>query len=170
MKEANGLSLNGDYDWSQVGLEEDESGPSEKCEKYREVFIDLDSNFEIQDDSKYDLLGVIEGVKQATNFLIYAKKGEETQVCDDIEEILTNLELSYIREVEQCENDSDYVEIQYFVAKTKDAVERLKDLFEINRKEGHVGEAARELGRLLGYPMTATEYFIKRNKGEVQEG
>ena len=43
----------------------------------------------------------------------------------------------------------------------------MKELVEKSRLEGQIGDATRELGRMFGFPNTAIEYFIKRNKGEV---
>ena len=134
-----------------------------------ETFEALDNSFDISNEGKYGLVGVIGGVKQATEFLVYAKDGEEAQKSDETKTLLDGLGLKYSKEVERCEYDSNYIEIQYYAAKDEATVQRVKDLMKVGRKEGQTDETTRELGRLFGFPATATEYFIKRNKGEVPD-
>lgn len=153
-----------DSDTEQVNKENDSEGFNEiraKC------FEALDNNFDIPNEGKYGLVGLVGGIKQATEFLVYAKDGEEIQKSNDAEMFLNELGLKFDKEVERSDYDPNYIEIQYYVAKTEDMVKRVKDLIEASRNEGQAGEATRELGRLFGFPATAVEYFIKRNRGEV---
>jgi len=156
-----------------------------------EILEKLDDSFDIPNEGKYGLVGILSGVKQATEFLVYAYddtmesmiKNTETflpktalQPSDiaapttkKIEELLDGLGLKYSKEIERSEYNSKYIEIQYYVAKTEDMLQRMKVLIEASIKEGQTGEATRELGRIFGFPATAIEYYIKRNRGEVPD-
>lgn len=139
-----------------------------EMEKTR-AFEALDDNFDIINEDKYGLVGVVGNVKQATEFLVYARDDEKEEKSDDIKTILDGLGLKYIEKTERSEYDSDYVEIQYCVAKTEEIVQRVVDLREACRKGVQTNEATRDLGRLFGFPETAIEYFIKRNNGVVPD-
>ena len=65
-----------------------------------ETFEALDNSFDISNEGKYGLVGVIGGVKQATEFLVYAKDGEEAQKSDETKTLLDGLGLKYSKEVE----------------------------------------------------------------------
>ena len=134
-----------------------------------QVFESLDNNFDLSNEDKYCLIGLVGGIKQATEIVVYAEHDEEAQVSSDTETILNGLGLKYIKEVEQSDYDPNYSDIQYYVAKTEDKAKQVRDLFEARQQESSAGEATRELGRLFGFPETAIDYFIKRNQSEVPD-
>lgn len=156
-------------DIERVGGENIEKKSDEVWAENMKTFEALDDSFDIPNEGKYGLVGVIGGVKQATEFLIYAKDGEEAQKSNDTETLLNGLGLKYAKDVERSEYDPNYIEIQYYVAETENMVQRVRGLIEASRKEGQTGEATRELGRLFGFPATAIDYFVRRNKGEVSD-
>ena len=134
--------------------------------KKKELEI-LDESLDIPNEGKYGLVGVIGGIKEATEFTAFVKNGEEESKTSEIDGLIGELGLEFVKESESSQYDPSYTEVQYYVSTTKEGADRLKELAEKSKLEGQTGDATRELGRMFGFPSSAIEYFIKRNKGEV---
>lgn len=129
--------------------------------KQREYEL-LDSDYILSNHDKLNLVGLREGLKQAAELVVHAEEADVDATEDDIEEMLTLLDLVYYKEEEgDLDYAPGYVCIQYYAAKTQEVLDEMR---EINRQSAEGGdlanEAERERGRLFGFPETAIDYYI----------
>ena len=61
-----------------------------------------------------------------------------------------------------------YESTLFYISKDPDTAKKIPQLFVESRAEKQAGDATRELGRIFGYPATATEYYIDHNKTAYQ--
>lgn len=164
------LNFNGQRfdNYTQPDKEEQIDNTIELDNKKQELEL-LDDNLDVPNEGKYGLVGIIGGVKKATEFTAFIKNGEEESRSKEIDNLIGKLGLEFTKESEPSQFSPDYTEVLYYVSKTKEEVDRVKELVEKSRLEGQTGDATRELGRMFGFPSSAIEYFIKRNKGEIVE-
>lgn len=137
----------------------------------REALKALDENAVIMDADKYCIVGVVGGVKQATMSTIYIPKGkDEQQVTGGVEAILDRLGMKYAKKIigqKELLQDKDREAVIYCISKTESLAQLTKELIDKSQEEEQTGEATRELGHILGFPETATEYYIKIQKDKV---
>ena len=132
----------------------------------KEALGDLDYMPDIKCYDKYNLVGVVSSIKPAMEFNIFVQNGDKKKESN-VDAILNELGLKYVKESEPYQPDPSYTGIEYHVAKTTNTAKRAQELMKKSQDEGQTGDATRELGQLFGYPKTAVEFFIKRAKGEV---
>ena len=140
-----------------------------ELEDKKEDFEVMDVVSDIPNEGKYGLVGIVGGIKHATEFTVYALDDEEEDKKNSTRATLESLGLKYVENTERSQYSPDYIELDYYVAKTEETARRVRELVEKSREERQTGDATRELGRLFGFPRTAIEYFIERNKGEARD-
>lgn len=133
-------------------------------EKMREYEF-LDSNTVLRDYDKMNLVGVCEGLKQVAELEVI-EPANAIEAAEQLVEIaLDALGLVYYKEDRSKPFGPGFVCTQYYVAKTTEALDKMR---KANKKFGSP-EADRERGRLFGFPETAIEYFVSRQGSEIEE-
>lgn len=138
-----------------------------ELEEKKEALGELDRTPDIMPCDKYDLIGLMGGIKPATNVSITVRDGEEVKE-GNVDALLNKLGLKYVKMTETGFDEKGALNIvNYFIAKTTDMAKRLQEL--VDQKKPNEDDVAleREIGRMLGYPETAIEYFIKRIEGKA---
>ena len=130
----------------------------------------LDSNDILAGYDKLNLVGLCEGLKQVAELTIHVKEADLDVTKDDIEDMLTLLDLVFYKEEQRdLSYAPGYVCIQYYVAKTQEILDRMREINRQSAEDGNkTGEAERERGRLFGYPETAIDYYMNEWNPDVE--
>ena len=123
----------------------------------------LDESFEMPFDGKYGIIGILEGVKKGCEIEVAREKDLMGESEAEIEGILDSMDFKYFKRTGDYEGLPGIMWTQYFVSPDEEVAKRLETLFTMrtNSREEWI-ECEREKGEILGYPKTATEYFIDR--------
>ena len=117
------------------------------------VLAELDSRVEEGTFDGYelaDLTGVTVGIKQAGALIC------SPEHVEDIRAAVDRLGLE----------QTAFGDLLIF-GKDRVSVDGAKDLFDKSTAERQIGSKTRELGKMLGYPESATDYFIKRGMAKI---
>ena len=119
--------------------------------------------YEISNEDKFGLVGVVENIKPVTEFYTYVVKANARGETEHIRKLLDKLGLAFIEEICDCEYDDNMLEASYYVSKTEDLVREVKNQFE-KRANDDTDETDQKLGQLFGFPKTAVEWYIEQTK------
>ncbi len=115
-----------------------------------------------EEDGIADLTGVLVGLKRCGALI--GKNKDSERIASTIREL--GLEQRTWGETDG--------QIVFIFGREVSDVERTRELFGESVVDGQEGTQTRELGTMLGYPKSATDFFIERNraknKGELLEG
>ena len=137
-------------------------------EKLREYEF-LDSNRILASYDKMNIVGVCEGLKQVTELEVIEPK-EAIEAAEQLVEItLDVLGLVYYKEDRSEHFAPDSVCTQYYVAKTSEALDKMREANKKFTSVDYQEEADLERGRLFGFPETAIEYFISNQDSGIEE-
>lgn len=139
------------------------SSENSREQEIKEAFSEIDQMYEISNDDKFGLVGVVGGIKPAGEFYTYVTKTSAREETEHIRRLLGKLGLAFIEEIYECEYDDDMFGASYHVSKSEDLAKEVKEQFS-KRIDDNTGEADRKLGQLFGFPETAIEWYIEQTK------
>lgn len=132
-------------------------------QEIREAFSEIDRMCDISNDDKFDLIGVVDGVKPAGEFYTYVTKTNVREETAYFRRLLDKLGLAFVEEIYECEYDDSLLGASYYFSKSENLAKEVKEQF-ARRANDNSGEADRKLGQLFGFPETATEWYIEQSK------
>ncbi|MBP5656378.1 hypothetical protein J6X15_02230 [Candidatus Saccharibacteria bacterium] len=137
-----------------------------KQEAFKEACEETDKADSLTLEDKFDLAGVLAGVKPV-GLLYSTYDSDEVYHADEIEILLSDLGLSFEKQIETSEYDANAYDISFIVSLRREIIEQY--LADIEQSDSDNNYSIN--GNYLGYPKTAVEYFdTKTSDAEDVQG
>lgn len=156
-----------------LGHVENSSESQNQQEKIKEkTFEKIDEMEMLAPETTFDLVGVTEDIKPAGILSMYTPKNFTERSNERTESILNSLGLKFSKDItdDPTYAPAGYDLVSYYVAKTDELVTETIKAEHQSWDDHQMGDGTRKLGKLLGFPETAIEYYIKRNQENAKTG